>query len=140
MIIEKKRLRAYGLTQVEEYFRRAKPGFYEITIKQKRDRRSNAQNRWLWGKIYPMLLQGFLDAGWDEFTCEEEVHEWCKQHFSGKRVVNRITGEVDNLPNSTKKMDTIEFCSYCEQLRTMAVEYLGITIPEPNKELIEEND
>lgn len=112
------------------YLADAKNGTYRVEITRVRGKRSNDQNAWLWGCIYPSLRAGLNAQGW-EFTDDEQVHEFCKQHFADNKVVNRDTGEVVTLPNSTKKMDTAQFSAYCEQLRSFAAEYLGVTIPDP---------
>ncbi|MDR1332781.1 MAG: hypothetical protein LBK07_11845 [Tannerella sp.] len=101
--------------------------------KQKtRKQRSDDQNAWLWGGIYPMLLKGLLDAGW-EFTRVEQVHEYFKALLTGETVVNKHTGEIVKFPSSTAAMDTATFYAYCEKLRDYAQEYLNMEIPDPNR-------
>jgi hypothetical protein len=114
------------LNEEEEYivarFRRQKA----------RKLRSDDQNAWLWGGIYPLLLEGLLDAGW-EFTRVEQVHEYFKALLTGETVVNRHTGEIVKFPGSTAAMDTSTFYAYCEKLRDYAQEYLNMEIPDPNR-------
>lgn len=108
-------------------------GDYVITITPNRKTRSNQQNAYLWGIVYPSVLFGLQDAGW-EITDEEQVHEYCKQAFAAREVINKDTGEVVSLPSSTARMQTAEFNVYVDKIKAFALEYLNITIPEPNEE------
>lgn len=108
-------------------------GEHLITIAPYRKTRSNQQNAYLWGVVYPAVLFGLQDAGW-EITHEEQVHEYCKQAFAAREVINKDTGEVLSLPNSTARMQTAEFNVYVDKIKAFAFEYLNITIPEPNEE------
>ena len=88
-------------------------GDYSITIAPNRKTRSNQQNAYLWGVVYPAVLFGLQDAGW-EITHEEQVHEYCKQAFAAREVINKDTGEVLSLPSSTASMQTAEFNVYVD--------------------------
>lgn len=109
-----------------------------VEIKAKRKKRSDDQNEWLWGCIYPMLLYALINEGW-EYTNVEQVHEFFKTRFTSDQVVNKHTGEIIEFPNSTASMDTLTFSTYCEQLRTYALEYLDLEIPDPDKNWKENN-
>jgi hypothetical protein len=50
-----------------------------LTIERKRKKRSNEQNAYLWGVVYPILKDGFYQIGYKLTT--EEVHELMKQSF-----------------------------------------------------------
>lgn len=108
-------------------------GDYSITIAPNRKTRSTQQNAYLWGVVYPAVLFGLQDAGW-EIIDEEQVHEYCKQAFATREVINKDTGEVLSLPSSTARMQTAEFNVYVDKIKAFALEYLNITIPEPNEE------
>ena len=107
-------------------------GTYTVTIKKASRRRSNDQNEWLWGVIYPAVLAGLRDQGW-EITDVEQVHELCKAHFASQDVVNPHTGEVVTLPSSTAKMSVTDFSVYVDKIRAFAADYLNISIPDPNE-------
>ena len=108
-------------------------GDYIFTVTPNRKTRSNQQNAYLWGVVYPAVLFGLQDAGW-EITHEEQVHEYCKQAFAAREVINKDTGEVLSLPSSTARMQTAEFNVYVDKIKAFAFEYLNVTIPEPNEE------
>lgn len=118
---------------LNETLERLPIGEYTITITPNRKTRSNQQNAYLWGIVYPAVLFGLQDAGW-EIIDEEQVHEYCKQAFAAREVINKDTGEVLSLPNSTARMQTAEFNVYVDKIKAFALEYLNITIPEPNEE------
>lgn len=107
------------------------PGEYVLLIQRRKRRRTTPQNAYLWAVVYPMLLTGLQQAGW-EFTNCEQVHQFFKQQVAGEHVINYKTGEVVTLPNSTAAMSTLEFETYIDRLRRYAEQYLNIEIPEPN--------
>lgn len=107
-------------------------GVYTVTIKKVRKPRSNDQNGYLWGCVYPLMLRGLINAGW-EFTNDTQVHEYFKKLFTSEQVVNRDTGEIIEFPASTASMDTLTFKTYTDKLREYALEFLGMDIPEPDK-------
>ena len=116
-----------------EQLRNLPDGEHLITIAPYRKTRSNQQNAYLWGVVYPAVLFGLQDAGW-EITHEEQVHEYCKQAFAAREVINKDTGEVLSLPSSTARMQTAEFNVYVDKIKAFALEYLNVTIPEPNED------
>ena len=108
-------------------------GKYTVAIKRATRKRTNNQNDWLWGVVYPRLQQGLIDAGW-EIVDIEQVHELCKSNFAAQDLINPTTGEVVSLPSSTAKMTTTQFTTYVDKIRSFAGEYLNITIPDPNEQ------
>lgn len=108
-------------------------GEYVCTVQRKQRRRTTPQNAYLWAVVYPMLLTGLRQAGW-EFTDCEQVHHFFKQHVAGESFINRKTGEAVTLPGSTAAMSTLEFETYIDRLRRYAEQYLNIEIPEPQTE------
>ena len=107
-------------------------GRYSVEVKRMRPVRSGDQNAYLWGCVYPLLLDGLLEAGWD-FIDVEQVHEFFKAGMASDKAVNHHTGEVVEFPRSTARMDTVTFSSYCDRLRMYGREFLGIEIPDPDK-------
>jgi len=122
----------FNLNKLYVWFVQALDGIYLVEVKKVRKPRSNDQNGWLWGCIYPLLLDAMIDAGW-EFTNVEQLHEFFKAQMTADEVVNRETGEIVKFPSSTSSMSTVEFSAYCEKLREYAREYLNVEIPDPDK-------
>ena len=122
----------FNLAPLYSWFSQVCDGIYRIEVKKVRKPRSNDQNGWLWGCIYPMLLEALLDAVW-EFVSVEQVHEFFKAQMTADKVVNKHTGEIIEFPGSTAMMDTVTFSTYCEKLREYAREFLNIEIPDPDR-------
>lgn len=121
----------FNLKPVYDYLNAHKDGKYMVEVKLVRNPRSLDQNGWLFGCIYPLLLEALINEGW-EFTSPEQVHEFFKSQMTTDKVVNKHTGEIIEFPGSTAKMDTVTFSTYCEKLRDYAKEYLNIDIPDPD--------
>jgi len=64
-----------------------------ITIEKKRRKRSNNQNSYLWGCVYPLVKMQFYETCGEVFTIEE-VHEIMKMKFNSIVLANEETGEV----------------------------------------------
>lgn len=123
----------FNLQNLYTFFRATPDGSYMLSIVKQRKGRTLNQNEWLWGCVYPILLDGLLEAGW-EFTSVSQVHEFFKKLMAQDRVVNYETGEIVELPKSTATMDTQQFSTYIDKLREYAEEFLNVTIPEPDKQ------
>lgn len=121
----------FNLKPIYDYLNTRKDGKYMIEVKLVRKPRSIDQNGWLFGCIYPMLLEALLNEGW-EFTNVEQVHEFFKSQMTSDKVANKHTGEIIEFPGSTASMDTLTFSTYCEKLREYAQEYLNLEIPDPD--------
>lgn len=109
-------------------------GRYRLTIEKYRRSKSNPQLRWLYGQVYPIVLKGLNDAGW-EFTTIAEVDEYCKSMFASREVLNRHTGEIMFVPGLKRDMTTTEMMTYVDAIRDWASEYLNINIPEPEQQM-----
>ena len=105
-----------------------------ITIEKKRRKRSNEQNAYLWGCVYPLVKLQFYETCGEVFTIEE-VHEIMKMKFSSVELINEETGEVIIVPKSTTKNSKFEQEQYHEQIRNFAKEWFNIYIPLPNEEI-----
>lgn len=105
-----------------------------FVVSVEKPRRTNPQNRWLWGCIYPMLLVGLNAMGWRELTNAEDVHAFLGQYFRTQEQRNEEDGETCTIVKSTASMTTEEMTEYCETLRAFAREYCNIEIPDPDPE------
>lgn len=123
----------YNLKHIDAFFRATGNGSYMLSITKHRRGRTLNQNEYLWGCVYPILLDGLLDAGW-EFTSCEQVHEFFKKMITQDKVVNYHTGEIVEIPKSTATMDTQQFSTYIDKLREYAEEFLNVSIPYPDKD------
>ena len=130
-ITVKKENGRFDLQDVYMFFRAAADGSYALKIRKLHKARTLNQNDYLWGVVYPALLDGLIDAGW-EFTSCEQVHENFKEIMASEKVVNRDTGEVIEFPGSTAAMNTVQFSAYVDKLREYARKWLNVDIPEPD--------
>jgi len=103
---------------------------WRVTIEPYVKKRSNSQNAYLWGVVYPTILQALAHdlAGWSA----EDLHEYfLGEHFGWERVHG--FGKTKQRPiRRSSKLTTIEFNEYKEFIqRTMAEK--GVYIPDPNE-------
>lgn len=109
-------------------------GLHEISIKKRHRVRTNPQNAWYWACIVPALVHG-IGEQWGDVVTGEQAHEMLKARFLtvDVRRVDEQSGEVRALcyVRSTAKLDTAEFCTYCEQCRDFVAEWFGIVVPDP---------
>src|SRR5689334_17915261 len=91
---------------------------YEVTVKEKRDTRTEAQNDYLWGCVYPTILKkgGEALAGWTD----EDLHDYyLGEHFGWRRVV--MNGQVQFKPKRrSRKLNTKEFPEHWEFIHRRA--------------------
>lgn len=104
----------------------------ELTLREFKKRRSNAQLSYYWAVPVQMITQAFRDAG--NMVDADSVHEFLKQEVGCLRQ-NVVTadGEVLVLPGSTKRLTTVEMEIYLESVRAWAAEVLDIKVPLPNE-------
>lgn len=107
-------------------------GNYIHTIEKKHKKASRPQFKWLFGYIYPILLQGLLDAGIENCLTIDDVDSYCKALFANKPTINIQTGEIISIPMNKREFNTIDMMTYVDKIRQMALEFLNIDIPEPN--------
>jgi hypothetical protein len=116
---------------------RGKP--IEVTVRRKRKRRSDPQNRYYWGCIIRDITASIREADPETGWSNEMVHEVLKSKFlplvrEWRQVVNEDTGEVVSEPPSTTKLTTTEQEVYHDHCRKWASEFFGIEIAAPNEQ------
>jgi hypothetical protein len=104
---------------------------YEVTRKPFRKQRSVMQNRYYFGVIVATLAQAH---GYDA----EYMHEDLQRRFNGRIVVDKLTGEIKQVPGSTKGMSTIMFEEYCDRIRCEYLLEYGIMIPLPHETILQD--
>lgn len=92
----------------------------ELVLRKQTKKRTDPQNRFYWGVVIPMLAEHF---GYSK----DEMHEALKWKFLQKPGANPPT------VGSTKKMDTVKFNAYIEQIQVWAAQEYSIIIPDPNE-------
>lgn len=107
-------------------------GKYKHTVEKYYNKKSNPQLGYLFAVIYPIVLKGLNDAGW-EYTSVDQVDVKCKTLFADQEILNRNTGEIESIPELKRDMTTTEMMSYIESIRQWCSEYLNTYIPEPGE-------
>ena len=108
-------------------------GDYIMEIKEKKKKRNNSQNGYLWAVVNQMVCRRLIDLGHD--VSIEETHDFLKASFNYKELVNEDTGEVFKIPRGTSELSTEEFSEYIERVVRFGAEILGIIIPLPNEQV-----
>jgi hypothetical protein len=104
-----------------------------IIIEQRKKKRSNNQNSYLWGVVYPIVRDCLKNQGW--VLSLDEVHEFCKGKFNRKDIVDVDTGELlGSYGGSTSELDTFSFNEYFESIIRWVSEYFNTEIPYPNEQ------
>lgn len=95
---------------------------YIVEVKVERERRSIDQNAlyWLW------LTCIMSETG----EHKDNLHEYFKTKFLGVDE-RQCFGHYFFLPNTTTKLDTLQFKTYLGRIQEFASVELGITLPDP---------
>lgn len=95
--------------------------------------RSNDQNKYYWAVCVPLVFSALKDAGFDTVRTEEDAHLIMKSLFL--KVHEEKKGVRIERVQSTTELSTIMFAEYLLHIFTWALDYLGLTIPQPNEQL-----
>lgn len=98
----------------------------DISFEKHRDRRTNQQNRYLFGVVYP-LIKSYSDSYGHEFTIDD-WHEYyiAKKYFG----VKEINGEL--IPKRSHEATTQEFNEAKDRIQRDWAEK-GLVIPDPQQ-------
>lgn len=101
---------------------------WKVTLEEFKPRRSDMQNAFLWGVVYPSILEGGGEAlaGWQK----DDLHEYMLgEHFGWETLT--LGGKTVHKPvRRSSRLNKQDFSDYLEFLSRRAAE-LGIVIPEP---------
>lgn len=116
---------------------------FEVVIKPYKKNRSVQQNKYLWGVVYPAIINDengmlFTESLEQQIaplkvSKAEVVHELCKHKFLPKVKTVTPSGEVVVLNATTAKLNAFEFQQYVENIQMWAMQTFGIDIPTPNQ-------
>jgi hypothetical protein len=100
---------------------------YRVEIKEAKATRSEKQNRYLWGCVYPAITAHL--EGWES----EDVHDWCLgEHFGWETIEGLGKKRLRPLRRSSK-LSKFEFMQYIEFIQRRMAGF-GIIIPDPDPE------
>ena len=102
--------------------------------------RTNKQNAYLWGVVYPTIAKALADRGVrtarGRRITEEDIHLWCKNFFIREEdVIPPLVGTVGFFSRrpSTATMTTQDFQEYIMAMQAHFAEF-GVYISDPNEE------
>lgn len=100
---------------------------FRVSVEEAKPKRSNQQNRYLFGVVYPTMLKHL--PGWDR----DDVHEWCLGECFGWEQLEGL-GRLRVKPiKRSAKLSTTEFSDFIAFIQRRAAEF-GIFIPDPEEE------
>jgi len=103
---------------------------WRVEFKEHRNTRSNQQNRYLWGVVYPTILESGGEAlrGWTK----EDLHTFFLGEWSGWEELELLGRKQCRPIHTSSNLSTTEFEEYVEFIKMKSAD-LGIYIPDPNE-------
>jgi hypothetical protein len=104
----------------------AKP--FAVTVEVWKKPRTNQQNAYLWGVVYPAVIEGGGEA-LGGFT-RDDVHEWLLGECFGWQTLEGFGRKRMRPLKRSSALNKQEFSDYLTFIDTKCAEF-GIVIPEP---------
>lgn len=103
---------------------------FRVEILEHKSTRSLAQNAYLWGVVYPAILEGAGNqlAGWRD----TELHEYFLGEHFGWEVITGFGKKKQRPIRRSRRLSKFEFMQYVEFIQRKAAE-LGIVVPDPSE-------
>jgi hypothetical protein len=100
-----------------------------VEVGEFRKRRSDEQNRYMWGYVYPHIIASLPDmAGWTP----EDLHEFfLGEHFGWQRLHGFGRTRMKPIRRSSK-LTTTEFSDYVAHIQQFMAER-GVYVDDPNE-------
>ena len=104
---------------------------WQISIEAFKPKRSDQQNAFLWGVVYPSILEGGGESlrGWTT----TDLHEYFLIEAFGSEVIEGFGRKRHKPIRRSSKLTKQEFTDYLALIEAKCAE-LGIHIPEPSYE------
>jgi hypothetical protein len=104
---------------------------WQISIEAFKPKRSDQQNAFLWGVVYPSILEGGGESlrGWTT----TDLHEYFLIEAFGSEVIEGFGRKRHKPIRRSSKLTKQEFTDYLAMIEAKCAE-LGIHIPEPSYE------
>lgn len=106
-------------------------GHYKLKVEKCHRKASTKQFGYLYGVVYPLMLDALINSGIDAFKSVDDIDMWCKFKWANTEVLDFEMGNVVKLPMSKSQFKTIDEMAYCNQIRLWCAENLGLEIPDP---------
>lgn len=98
----------------------------KVTVEEYRKRRSDDQNRFLWGLVYPTILQSGSLEGWTA----EDLHEYFLGEVYGWQTIEGFGRKRIKPIRRSSKMTTVEFAEFIAEIQRRMAEF-GVFIADP---------
>ena len=108
-------------------------GRYTIEVKKYRKNKSQEQLGYLFEVVYRKFLEGAVEQGW-ELANVDQVDAWCKEMYAKTELINRHTGQIVEIPELKRDMNTLEMMTYIDKIIAHCQEYFGVEVPAPLKQ------
>ncbi len=109
----------------------------KLTINEIKETRSLQMNKYYWGIVLKSIVDHFnQEQTFNKLIDCEFVHELMKYKLLGTSKYQIPGCEIIEIVNSSAKLTNKEFIDYFENIIAWAAEYLNVTIPYPNEELL----
>lgn len=99
---------------------------WELSLAEYRPKRSNQQNRYLFGVVYPTIMHHL--EGWNV----EDVHEFMLGSWSGWEIIEGFGAKRRKPIRRSSRLTTVEFQDYVAHIQQFMSER-GVYIPDPNE-------
>lgn len=101
---------------------------YRVTIEEAKPKRSDPQNRYLWGVVYPAILAAGKLDGWSN----EDLHTYLLGEHFGWELVQGFGAKRQRPIRRSSKLSKLEFMDYIAFIQQRMAEH-GIYVPDPNE-------
>jgi hypothetical protein len=101
---------------------------WKIAITEAKPRRSDPQNRYLWGVVYPTILQAGRLDGWTA----DDLHDYLLGEHFGWELVEGFGKKRQRPVRRSSKLNKQEFMDYVAFIQQRMAEH-GIYVPDPNE-------
>lgn len=100
----------------------------KVVVQEAKKRRSDEQNRYLWGVVYPTILHSGQLDGWTA----EDLHEYFLGEVFGWETVSGFGRKRMRPIRRSSGLSTTDFADYIARIQQRMAE-LGVYVPDPNE-------
>jgi hypothetical protein len=101
---------------------------YRVTIEEAKPKRSDPQNRYLWGVVYPAILAAGRLEGWSA----NDLHDYLLGEHFGWELVEGFGRKRQRPIRRSSKLNKQEFSDYVAFIQQRMAEH-GVYVPDPNE-------
>jgi len=105
----------------------------EVIVRKIYNKRSSSQLGYYWGYLIAEFCRGYLELNGEPISAQD-AHDFLKSEFNYKELVNKGSGEIKRIPQTTADHTTVEFIEYCDKCARFITEWFRIEIHEPQEQ------